>query len=88
MAYVMAFSSFSIMKKPYGDPVVAGFDALTPPVLKTPENFPGFIARAKEVDDLEHLGSFERDWGKWGKFAVPGYHDGDLPVRAKQELER
>ena len=65
MNRVIAFSSFSIMKKPYGDPVVAGFEALTPPVFKVAEKAEGFIARAKEIDDLEHLGNFERDWGEW-----------------------
>ena len=32
--WVIAFSSFSIMKKPYGDPVVAGFESLAPPVFQ------------------------------------------------------
>ncbi len=76
MDKVIAFSSFSIMKKPYGDPVVRGFEALTPPVFKVAEKADGFIARATEIDDLEHLGNFERDWGKWGNFAVPDYYDG------------
>jgi len=80
MNKVIAFSSFSIMKKPYGDPVVAGFEALTPPVFKVAENAEGFIARAKEIDDFEHLGNFERDWGKWGKFAVPNYYDGGFTI--------
>ena len=34
MDKVMAFSSFSIMKKLYGDPVVAGFESLTPSVFQ------------------------------------------------------
>lgn len=83
MDKVVAFSSFSIMKKPYGDPVVAGFEALTPPVFKLAESAEGFIARAKETDDLEHLGNFERNWGKWGEFAVPDYYDGGF-VRAEE----
>ena len=56
MNKVIAFSSFSILRKPYGDPVVAGFEALTRPLFKVAENAEGFIARAKESDDLEHLG--------------------------------
>jgi len=80
MSHVIAFSSFSIMKKPYGDPVVAGFEALTPPVFEVAEKSPGFIARAKETDDLHHLGNFERDWGDWGEFAVPSYYDGGFTI--------
>ena len=52
MNKVIAFSSFSILRKPYGDPVVAGFEALTRPLFKVAENAEGFIARAKESDDL------------------------------------
>jgi hypothetical protein len=37
MDKVIAFSSFSIMKKPYGDPLVAGFESLTPPVFQVAE---------------------------------------------------
>ncbi len=78
MDKVIAFSSFSIMKKPYGDPVVAGFENLTPPVFQVAEQAKGFIARAKVSDNLEHLGNFERDWGVWGAFAVLDYYDGRL----------
>ena len=63
MDKVMAFSSFSIMKKPYGDPVVAGFESLTPPVSQVAEQAKSSIARAKVTDNLERLGNFERDWG-------------------------
>ena len=76
MDKVIAFSSFSIMKKPYGDPVVAGFESLTLSVFQVAEQARGFIARAKVTDNLEHLGNFERDWGAWGAFAVPDYYDG------------
>ncbi|MGJ8626376.1 MAG: DUF3291 domain-containing protein [Sulfitobacter sp.] len=80
MTHVVAFSSFSIMKKPYGNPVVAGFEALTPPVFAAAEKSPGFIDRARETDDLDHLGNFERDWGAWGKFVVPDYYDGGFEI--------
>ena len=33
MDKLIAFLSFSIMKKPYGDPVVAGLESLTSPEL-------------------------------------------------------
>jgi hypothetical protein len=76
MDKVMAFSSFSIMKKLYGETVVAGFESLTPSVFQVAEQARGFIARAKVTDNLEHLGNFEREWGAWGAFAVPDYYDG------------
>ena len=78
MDKVIAFSSFSIMKKPYGDPVVAGFENLTPPVFQVAEQVKGFIERAKVTDNLEHLVNFERGWGAWGAYAVPDYYDGGL----------
>ena len=76
MDKVIAFSPFSIMEKPYGDPVVTGFESLTPPVFQLAKQAKGFIAQAKVTDNLEHLGNFERDWGAWGAFAAPDYYDG------------
>ena len=72
----LAFTTFAIMKAPYGDPQVAQFEALTPSVFRTAERAPGFIDRAKEIDDNEYLTNFERDWGVWGRFAVPRFYDG------------
>ncbi|SNR74575.1 DUF3291 domain-containing protein [Puniceibacterium sediminis] len=72
----LAFTTFAIMKKPYGDPVVHGFEALTPAVFRKAEESAGFIARAREIDDRDELTNFERDWGPWGKFAVPRFYDG------------
>ena len=83
----IAFTTFAIMKAPYGDPVVKGFEDLTPTVFAEAERSPGFIARAAEVDNRSGdvpqgqlasslLSNFERDWGKWGKFAVPRFYDG------------
>lgn len=72
----LAFTTFAIMTKPYGDPEVHGFEALTPAVFRHAENAAGFIGRAREVDDLTHLTNFERDWGAWGPFAVPSFYDG------------
>lgn len=72
----LAFTTFAIMKKPYGDPEVHGFESLTPAVFRHAENAPGFIDRAREIDDLTHLTNFERDWGAWGPFAVPSFYDG------------
>lgn len=72
----VAFATFAIMKAPYGNPEVHGFEALTPPVFRAAEASEGFIARATEVDDNTHLTNFERDWGPWGDFAVPRFYDG------------
>ena len=69
----VAFTTFAILKKPYGDPEVQEFDDRTPDVFKEAENSPGFIARAVEVSDSE-LSNFERDWGAWGKFCVPRFY--------------
>ena len=83
----LAFTTFAIMKAPYGDPVVKGFEDMTPVVFAEAERSAGFIARACEVDDVSadvpdgelassHLSNFERDWGQWGEFAVPRFYQG------------
>lgn len=72
----VAFTTFAIMKAPYGNPQVHGFESLTPAVFRQAENTTGFIDRARELDDNEHLTNFERDWGAWGPFAVPRFYDG------------
>jgi Domain of unknown function (DUF3291) len=72
----LVLTTFAIMKGPYGDPQVRGFEALTPAVFREAERSPGFIARAREIDDNDHLTNFERDWGAWGPFAVPSFYDG------------
>ncbi len=72
----LAFTTFAIMKKPYGAPEVHGFEALTPAVFLKAEQSEGFIARAKELDDRDDLTNFERDWGPWGTFTVPRFYDG------------
>ncbi len=72
----VAFTTFAILKRPYGDPVVQGFDDLTPPTFAQAENSPGFVARAKESPDQSHLTNFSRDWGAWGRFEVPRFYTG------------
>jgi hypothetical protein len=72
----IAFTTFAIMKAPYGDPMVQGFEALTPGVFRHAEKAEGFIDRARELDGNNHLTNFERDWGGWGPFAVPRFYDG------------
>lgn len=73
---IIAFTTFAIMKAPYGDPQVRGFEDLTPAAFLQAEQSPGFIARAVEIDDRTELTNFERDWGDWGEFKVPRFYDG------------
>jgi len=72
----LAFTTFAIMKAPYGSPEVKGFEDRTPDVFREAENAQGFIARAVEIDARHDLTNFERDWGPWGVFAVPSFYDG------------
>lgn len=72
----VAFTTFAILKKPYGDPEVQEFDDLTPPTFEEAEGSPGFVARAKEDPGQSHLSNFERDWGEWGRFTVPRFYTG------------
>ena len=69
----VAFTTFAVLKQPYGHPEVQEFDDRTPDVFSEAENSPGFIARAKEVSGSE-LSNFERDWGAWGPFCVPRFY--------------
>lgn len=72
----VAFTTFAILKKPYGDPEVQEFDDLTPPTFEEAEGSPGFLARAKEDPGQSHITNFDRDWGEWGKFEVPRFYTG------------
>ncbi len=72
----IAFTTFAILKKPYGNPEVQEFDDRTPPTFEEAEGSPGFIARAKEDPGQSHLTNFERDWGEWGRFDVPRFYTG------------
>jgi hypothetical protein len=74
---VLALATFTILKGPYGDPVIKGFEDLTPITFATAEQSPGFIERATEQGEpAPHLSNFEQDWGKWGKFVVPRFYNG------------
>ena len=72
----IAFTTFAILKEPYGGELTQGYDDMTPPVFAAAEGFDGFIARAKEIDDRPDLSNFERDWGAWGPFRAPRFYDG------------
>jgi Domain of unknown function (DUF3291) len=69
----IAFTTFAILQQPYGHPGVQEFDDRTPDVFLEAEGSPGFVARAKEISGKE-LSNFERDWGEWGRFAVPRFY--------------
>ncbi|MEY9839841.1 DUF3291 domain-containing protein [Streptacidiphilus sp. EB103A] len=72
----IAFTTFAILTKPYGNSEVQEFDDLTPPTFEQAENSAGFVARAKEAAEQGHLTNFERDWGQWGRFEVPRFYTG------------
>jgi hypothetical protein len=72
----VAFTTFGILKKPYGNPEIQEYDDLTPDAIEAAERSPGFIARAKEDPEQSQLSNFERDWGEWGKFDVPRFYTG------------
>lgn len=69
----VAFTTFAILKQPYGHPDVQEFDDRTPDVFVEAERAPGFIDRAREVSGRE-LSNFDRDWGPWGRFCVPRFY--------------
>lgn len=72
----VAFTTFAILKQPYGTPLAQGYDDLTDEAFETAEGSRGFVARAKEEPDQSHLTNFSRDWGEWGKFDVPRFYTG------------
>lgn len=76
----LAFTTFAIMRAPYGAPEVRGFEGLTPAVFREAELAPGFIDRARETDDNVAGSNFERDWGAWGKFGAPSFYDGGFTL--------
>ena len=69
----VAFTTFAILKHPYGHPDVQAFDDRTPDVFAQAEGSPGFIDRAREVSGHE-LSNFDRDWGPWGRFCTPRFY--------------
>lgn len=77
--------TYSVLRAPYGDPLVQDFDDRTPDVFAEAEASPGFIARARQQDDQEWLSNHQREWGPWGPFAVPRfYNDGILNDHSTQ----
>lgn len=72
----LAFMTFSILKAPYGDPSVQEFDDRTRDAFQEAEGADGFVDRAKTLDDTPWLTNFQKDWGRWGPFAVPRFYGG------------
>lgn len=73
---LLAFMTFSTLRAPYGDALVQGFDDRTPDAFAEAESMPGFIDRAKPVEDVSWMTNFQKDWGRWGPFAVPRFYLG------------
>jgi len=74
----LAFMTFSVLRAPYGDPLIQEFDDRTPDVFKEAEMAPGFIARAVPSDDVEWKTNHQKNWGRWGPFAVPRFYLGGI----------
>lgn len=72
----LAFSTITLLSNPYGHPDILSFEDRIGPVFEAAEQSPGFITRARPVDDKLHLTNFERDWGIWGTFTVPRFYRG------------
>lgn len=72
----LAFTTFGIMKEPYGTDISRGYEELEPSVDSAVLACPGLIARAEAVDDGTDRSNFERDWGEWGTFCVPRFYQG------------
>jgi hypothetical protein len=69
----VAFTTFAVLKHPYGDARVQEFDDRTPAVFLEAEQSPGFIDRARPTSSPDAC-NFEQDWGAWGKFTVPRFY--------------
>lgn len=72
----VAVSSVAVLKWVYGHPDLVGYEDAIPKVFDQVEEAPGFIMRARPVDDRDDLSNFQRDWGPWGEFCAPKYYQG------------
>jgi hypothetical protein len=72
----LAFTTFAVTKKPFGDPLVLGFERLVPAVFREAEKALGYVDRARGVDDSDSISDADRDWGAWGKMVAPSFYDG------------
>lgn len=70
----LAFTTFAVMKEPYGSAVTKGFEDLTDPTFEEAEQHPGFVSRATSPDDHEQDTNFGKDYGPWGEFDAPRFY--------------
>lgn len=76
----VAVSSVAVLKWVYGQPGLAEYEDFIPKVFAEAEDAPGFIVRARPVDDLDDDSNFQRDWGPWGEFCAPKFYPGGKTV--------
>lgn len=72
----MNLYTFAYLNAPYGDPSVLEFDDRTPAAFAEAEKWPGFIDRAKQLDDIPWMTNFQKDWGRWGPYVTPRFYLG------------
>lgn len=72
----LAMSTITVLRHPYGHEDILSYQDMIMPVFEQAEGSPGFIDRARPVDDKFHLTNFERDWGQWGTFTTPRFYTG------------
>jgi hypothetical protein len=76
----LAIINFAELKDTYGSELISGFELITPAVYSQASQTPGFVAKALPCDQATEKSFFERDWGPWGRFEVPGYYSGGREV--------
>jgi hypothetical protein len=72
----IALMTFSVLRAPYGDPLVQEFDDRTPDVFAEAAGWSGYIDRAMPNPDTPWMTNFQKNWGRWGPFAVPRFYLG------------
>ncbi|WP_017607094.1 DUF3291 domain-containing protein [Nocardiopsis xinjiangensis] len=73
-SFRLAFTTFAVMKEPYGSAVTKGFEDLTGPTFEEAERHPGFLSRAISPNDDDQNTNFGKDYGPWGEFDVPRFY--------------
>jgi len=83
----LAFMTFSVLKAPYGSPIVQEFDDRTPDTFAEAEQSDGFLDRAKPVEDIAWMTNYQKDWGRWGPFAVPRFYNGGTAAGSSYQAQ-
>jgi hypothetical protein len=83
----LAFTTCAFLRHPYDHPSIGTFSELTERVLTEAEHHPAFLCRAGHADDRADLPDPERDWGRWGPFAVPRYYTAGLDAGAYRAVQ-